>query len=402
MWWGHDMGSRRIRALRGGVAASAALAGLTVGGLTVTGVTVTGLSAGLAAPDTASGTPRPPTVVARGLDNPRHLTAGHGGELLVAEAGRGGSDSCGQGPEGPICYGHSGAITRVYRDGQSRIVTGLPSSAAPETGGGASGPADVARTSHRRLAVLLGFGGPPAGRAPLGAAYAQLGTLLEVDQRTGRRRVTADPLAFEAAANPHPALLDTNPTDLERTRRGWAITDAGGNHVAEFGRRAPRLLAVLADGSAEAPALPGQPAPPPGTRVRVESVPTAAVRGPDGALYVGELTGFPFPRGGATIWRVLPGKKPTPYATGLTNVTDLAWAGRTLYAVQLADNGLFPPTGGLPQGSIRKIRPGASSHPAIASGLTAPYGIAISRRTAYVTTCAMCAGQGQVLAVPLR
>lgn len=56
----------------------------------------------------------------------------------------------------------------------------------------------------------------------------------------------------------------------------------------------------------------------PGTKMPMESVPTSVAYGPDGALYVSELTGFPFPAGASTIWRVVPGKAPTVYATGLT------------------------------------------------------------------------------------
>src|SRR5690349_12906889 len=54
-------------------------------------------------------------VVAGGLANPRGLTVGPGGQLYVAEAGRGGSGRCIASPEGgaPQCYGATGAITRV-------------------------------------------------------------------------------------------------------------------------------------------------------------------------------------------------------------------------------------------------------------------------------------------------
>ena len=52
--------------------------------------------------------------VADGLSNPRGLAFGPGGKLYVAEAGRGGSGACIEGPEGDTsCYGATGAITRV-------------------------------------------------------------------------------------------------------------------------------------------------------------------------------------------------------------------------------------------------------------------------------------------------
>jgi hypothetical protein len=47
----------------------------------------------------------------------------------------------------------------------------------------------------------------------------------------------------------------------------------------------------------------------PGT-VPQQSVPTSVALGPDGAWYVGELSGFPFTPGTARIWRIVPGHAP--------------------------------------------------------------------------------------------
>ena len=67
-----------------------------------------------------------------------------------------------------------------------------------------------------------------------------------------------------------------------------------------------------------------------------------ATKGRDGAYYVSQLTGFPFPKGAANIYRVDPRTGRTNvYASGLTNVTDLAFDGRTLYAVQISTEGLL-------------------------------------------------------------
>jgi hypothetical protein len=132
----------------------------------------------------------------------------------------------------------------------------------------------------------------------------------------------------------------------------------------------------------------------------MDAVPTAAAIGPDGAIYVSQLTGFPFPVGGASIWRVVPGQAPTKYATGLTNVTDLAFArDGSLYAVQLADQGLLS---GSPGSVVRIPRGGGATHTTVAGNLTQPYGITLHRDAAYVTTCATCAGTGEVLRIPLH
>src|SRR6476660_9750781 len=97
-----------------------------------------------------------PTVVMSGLDNPRGMAFGPEGALYVAEAGRGPSDhscfndpsqatcicptcfvnptpeqaqqhTCGAAPTGTVCSGPTGAISRLWRGLQERVLTGLPS-----------------------------------------------------------------------------------------------------------------------------------------------------------------------------------------------------------------------------------------------------------------------------------
>jgi hypothetical protein len=45
---------------------------------------------------------------------------------------------------------------------------------------------------------------------------------------------------------------------------------------------------------------------------------------------------------------------------------------------------------------------GGSTHTTVADNLTSPYGIALHKGSAYVTTCSTCAGGGELLRVPLR
>lgn len=334
-------------------------------------------------------------VVATGLDNPRQLTIGAGGSVYVAEAGRGGSGPCIPNPEGgDACLGATGAVTKITRRGQERVITGLPSLAGPD-GGGAAGPADVA-VNGSWVSVLVGLGGAPEARDSLGDAGARLGTVLH-GRLGGPLAVAADPVAHEAAHNPAGEDLDSNPTGLvARGNSGqFIVADAGANAIESLGRKGDTTVAVIEGGEALAPPFLGLP---PGTMIPVQAVPTDVVVGPDGALYVSELTGFPFPPGGSVIWRVVPGQAPSVYATGLTNVTSLDWRGNTLYAVQLSDTGLL---GGM-EGSLRRVVPGGSAHPVVAGGLFAPYGVAIHGNTAYVSTCSVCAFGGEVRAVPLR
>ena len=86
------------------------------------------------------------------------------------------------------------------------------------------------------------------------------------------------------------------------------------------------------------------------------------------------------------------------YASGLTNVTDLAFArDGSLYAIEISSNGLLSG----PIGALVKVTPGGSQHQTIAGGLFAPYGVALDRDVAYVSTCAVCTGAGEVIKVPL-
>ncbi|WP_425308977.1 ScyD/ScyE family protein [Ammonicoccus fulvus] len=338
------------------------------------------------------------TVVASGLNNPRQISFGAGQTLYVAESGTGGSGPCLPNPEDSsdqVCLGATGSITEISRGEQKRIVTGLPSLASAE-GGGASGPADV-DVRGNTITIAVGLGGTTESRAQLGAGGAQLGTLL-----TGRigssLSVAADVAAYEQAHDPDGAGPDSNPTGfIALDSHNWAVIDAGGNDLIKVGKRGESTVAVF-PGDRTAPAPFAGPWGDAGTPLPYQSVPTDVVKGPDGAFYVSELTGFPFPKGASTIWKVVPGQAPTVYATGLTNVTSLDFKGNQLYAVQLADNGFLAG----PIGSVRKVVPGSTDHPVVVGGLQMPYGIAIRGNDAYITTGAMLSGGGEVHRISLR
>ena len=62
-----------------------------------------------------------------------------------------------------------------------------------------------------------------------------------------------------------------------------------------------------------------------GGNIPMQSVPTTVAEAPDGSLLVGELTGFPFPVGGARVYQVpRNGGTPVVVATGFTNIIDIA------------------------------------------------------------------------------
>ena len=116
--------------------------------------------------------------------------------------------------------------------------------------------------------------------------------------------------------------------------------------------------------------------PPPGMglpiRSRCRQCPRTWSSGPDGALYVSQLTGFPFIAGAANIYRVERGSAPEVYASDLTNVTDLAFDRHgNLYVVEIAANGLGS---GDPTGAVIKIRRDGSRETVLAKGWSTPTG----------------------------
>jgi hypothetical protein len=335
-------------------------------------------------------------TVATGLDNPRGLTFGPDGSLYVAESGRGGEGPCLPGPEGTdVCFGTSGAITRVRHGRQSRIIEGLPSTAEAD-GSSATGPSDVAIRGG--LYFTVGLGADPARRADLPTEGQEgLGWLLRRRDRTGSTQV-ADIAGFEADANPDGGLPDSNPNSVVATGRSKYVADAGGNSLVRVDRRG-RLstVAVFPDRMVDAPEFLGLP---PGTQIPMQSVPTSVVRGPDGALYVGELTGFPFEQGSARVHRVVPGRPPTVVAEGFTNIIDIAFDRRgRLYVLVIDANGLATPPD--LEGALIKVRRDGSQEVVMDEGLFGPGGLALRGDAAYVSNCGVCAGEGSILRIPL-
>ncbi|MGH2586867.1 MAG: ScyD/ScyE family protein, partial [Dehalococcoidia bacterium] len=309
-------------------------------------------------------------------------------------AGAGGAGICIPGPEGgEVCLGSSGAVTRIQDGRQERVATGLPSLASPE-GGEATGPHDVAVRGGTVYAVV-GLGADPARRADLGGDAADFGTIVQLTGG-GQWRPVADVAAYETRANPAGGDVDSNPYALLAEPDRFVVADAGGNDI----------LAVNSDGSIETLAVffdrMTAPPPflmlPPGAEVPMQPVPTSVVRGPDGAYYIGELTGFPFPQGGARIWRLVPGKSPSVFAEGFTNIIDLAFdqAGN-LYVLEIATNGLLSMD---PTGALHRIAPNGARTLVAREGLVMPGGVAVGPDGAlYVSNFSVLAGEGQVVRI---
>jgi hypothetical protein len=330
-----------------------------------------------------------PEPVMTGLDNPRGLAFGPEGGLYVAEAGRGGSGVCVPGPDGmgTRCYGATGAISRLWRGTQERIATGLPSLAGQPLGDTAAGPQHISFQGRGGLFVTIGCScdrGNPTGTLLEGLGF---GYLMHVPA-SGHAKRLVDLAGYELSANPDGAQIDSNPFGLLALPGHRLVTDAGGNS----------LLDVAANGSvstvATFPKIPGGP-----MGSMRDAVPTDVVVGPDGAYYVSTLTGFPFTAGTASVYRVVPGQAPTPYATGLTQLTDLAF-GRdgSLYALQHAASIAGVPFPFAAPGAIWKVPPGGgASSTLVAGGLPRATGLIVGADGAlYVAVNGASSGNGAV------
>jgi sugar lactone lactonase YvrE len=350
------------------------------------------------------------TQVVGGLDAPRGIAIAADGTLYVAEAGAGGTAPCVEHPElGHLCFGPTSGISTVKGGVATRLVDGLPSATNGSDIIGASGVTLAADGS-----VWFLVGGPGAGAADGRAgvpdsAAAGMGQLYHVDA-SGKAVSVADLAAYETASNPDKdqpgnTTPDSNANGLTATTEGAAIADAGGNDLLLVdGTGAISVAAVFPVVFQAAPADPtASPAASP-QMVPMDPVPTSVVVGPDGAYYVGQLTGFPFPPGGASVFKVVPGQDPTVYASGFTNIIGLAFgADGALYVAEISKDGLLNAApGGPPMGALLKVPAGGGTPEVlVGDGLPMPGGVAVATDgTIYVTTCASCPeGMGGVVSI---
>jgi hypothetical protein len=362
-------------------------------------------------------------VIASGLNQPKKITFAADGSLLVGLSGDGVAPSTCTDGDQASCVGRSGAIDEVSPSGKvSTLLSGLSSVSSGGTDAQATGPVE-ALAENDSLQVL--FQGSVinahTGREVYGAAGSELEKLLRLSAGSSSPALEADLGRFEARHHPdHGAgtevrfgqsAIDSDPYAIVAYRGGYAIADAGANDllfVSPSGKIS--VLAVFptikeraaagAFGSKQKKAI----------EAEAQAVPDSLAVGPDGALYVGELGGIPDALGESDVYRVLPGHRPTVYASGLTGVDDIAFDSRgRLLVLEIDRKGLNDPgfnTGHPASGVLLRISPSGSRQTLLSKGLIYPTGIAVRGSTIYLSNYGVSSASvgrgGEIVRITLR
>jgi hypothetical protein len=352
----------------------------------------------------------PARTIASGMANPRGIAFAPNGALYVTESGSGGAGPCVLSPVQPPppappayrCYGETGAVTRVLpHGGPKRIVTGLPSLALAN-GTAEGGPGRISFHGMAGFVTVTLGGDPTTVRPAIGGKGDLFGKLLRVTP-SGHYQVVADVAGHEANANPAGGAVDSNAYGVLAQPGRRIVADAGANALIEV-RANGRTRTLALPAPVAVP--PGMGAPPPLATPR-EAVPTSVAEGPDGALYVGLLTGFPFYQGLASVLRVeSDGSSTATFASGFTAIVDVAFdAGGALYVLETAVGNPLPFTGvnpGQGPGRLKRQCPGGETE-LLLDGLTFPGGVAIGPDgAAYITNFGTSATAGEVLRLALE
>ena len=330
-------------------------------------------------------------VVASHLSNPRGLSMSTDGVLYVAEAGRGGTHCFTDPAAGTNCAGLTGSIDRVGPHGVTRIVPGLISVSGP--GGVAAG--GIVAVSASAGHVYGAFGGNTVGvaGAPLPsylvkAALADLGQFGWASGGSFHAAAGVGDHDFAWSAK-HQNLVpdqfpDSNPNGVLVTGGEQYVVDAGANTLDEVEANGQvRVLTFL------------------GTRpdAITDSVPTCAAKGPDGAIYVGELLGGQYAPGNARVWRIEVANghaTKSVWARGLTTIQGCGfdrWG--NFYATEFQVGGLDEGPTANPLGAVIKIAPNGHRTTLGMGQLFFPSGFAAGPDgSVYVSNCSIAPSSG--------
>lgn len=286
--------------------------------------------------------PMPGEVVAGDLQQPRGVSFGPDGSLVVVEAGNGGGLTLADGEDGAITAGMAWVVSTVSADG-----TKTPLLLMPSVDAGGEGISAYRAYWHDDSWWVVVSGGAP-GQTPPNPLF---GTVLQLDA-TGRILTLIDTWAFEVANNPDGSELNSNPGDVAWLSDGtMLITDSGANDLLSW-TQADGLQLVHAWGN---------------------DVPTSVVVTANDDLYIGFLgEGIAPGAGKIEHWS---GANLVETFGGLNAVTDVdLGADGTLYAVQMFSPGADPNSPPGP-GNIASVT--ADGATPVVDGLVLPHSMAI-------------------------
>jgi len=313
------------------------------------------------------------TLVADKLLNPRGFTWGPDGALYVAQAGTPqalnlpGTQSVAdrtnllfcngwnqqtdaappaECPQQPAQRVRTGLISRVASDGRvSTVVEGLPVIAGMF--GFTEGPASVAFIGNDLYVLIVA---EDINTAPAVADDKFPSGVYRVE-KNGTGTLIANLYAFNVATPPAVIPPDWGRGELyDMIALGGKLyaSDANASVIFEIDPAAPaasrvRRIADLSPLDGTHPVLTGLSA------------------GPDGALYVTNLTKAPYPQGGAKVWRITTAGQITEVASGFTLGVGLAVApDGTFYVAEFAQIAASQTPPIVPGGRLLRARPGAS------------------------------------------